>query len=99
MQSIENWSELCGKVRKITVDPHRVGFRRIWLDVERVKPVESFPPAVAFSLGSVVDISVAVDTVNVIGLEAGNDVELQVRSTSTGLFAHPDHVRVTGHPK
>lgn len=93
MQRIENWSTVRGRVRAVADDPDRADFRRVSVDVEGVEPVSGFAAALEpGAAGTTVEVAVPRETT----VSAGDGVEMQVRSTPRGMFAHPDKTRVVG---
>lgn len=93
VQQIENWSVVRGRVRAVGDDPDRADFRRVTLDVGSVQPVTGVANALEpDAAGRTIDVAVPRDA----DVPADAEVELHVRSSPVGYFAHPDKVRVIG---
>jgi hypothetical protein len=91
VRQIESWSIVRGRVRAVADDPERTNFRIVSLDVDAVDPVDGYAHALDTTATSA-DIAVPRETMEKLPLAAGESVQLEVRGTPRGLFAHPDRV-------
>jgi len=95
VQRIANWSDLRGRVRAVGDHAKHPTFTQVTLAVDDVQPVEGFAAALdADARGSEVDVAVPRETAAALRLREGATVELRVRATAAGMFAHPDRTRV-----
>lgn len=94
VQVIENWTKLRGQIIDVEPDTENVSFLRLSIAVEDTQPVNGFANLVAESAGAVIRVAIPRRGVNLLNVRKGRWIELQVRSTPKGFFAHPDKIQL-----
>lgn len=92
---VENWSDVVGRVRRISAAPEVPGFTAIRLSVFEVKDVEPYANLLVSAVGTDIDILAPARTLAELALTDGAVLACRIRlARNQKIFAHTEQIRV-----